>query len=148
MEKIQENPRLTAFFDIQKWLTGGDILFQKRDLFENQSNYGLYQLIFSTVIRYRIKYEYIIKQLTRKKIKQLDSEVISCLMIGLAQFDTMEDTQEYAIIKETVELMALVQKPFFKGFVNANLRSFQREKEQIYEKLSKVKYFIQASHPE
>ncbi|MGK0289131.1 MAG: 16S rRNA (cytosine967-C5)-methyltransferase, partial [bacterium] len=62
--------------------------------------------------------------------------------------DTMEDTQEYAIIKETVELMALVQKPFFKGFVNANLRSFQREKQQIYEKLSKVKYFIQASHPE
>ena len=70
-----------------------------------------------------------------------------CLMIGLVQLDILSGVQDYAAVNETVELIAFFKKPHLKGFINGNLRSFLRRKDELETGLGQQPLSIRSSHP-
>ncbi len=68
-------------------------------------------------------------------------------MLGLTQLETDSKVEDYAAINETVNLMNSLKKPYVKGFINAILRRFTREKEQLEHDLNRQPTDIRTSHP-
>ena len=142
-----KNARLVAVHSLILWLQSNAIDIHSRNTFLQPSDYTFYRHLVSNVIRHKSKYEFFIQRLTGKNIKKLDNEVIACLMLGLTQLDTDSKVEDYAAINETVKLMALLKKPYLKGFINANLRRFTREKAQLESELNAQALETQTSHP-
>ncbi|KTD03734.1 16S rRNA (cytosine(967)-C(5))-methyltransferase RsmB [Fluoribacter gormanii] len=77
--------------------------------------------------------------LLQKKPKEL--EIWVALLIGLYQLHYMQ-VPDYAVVKETVSLLEKIKKPWAKGLVNAVLRNFCRQQNEILERLSNDPRFI------
>lgn len=82
--------------------------------------------------------------LVNKRPKQID--VWLCLLMGLYQLHYLR-IPDYAVVKETVGLLAPIKKPWAKGLVNAVLRSYCREQEALLARLADNMPFIYG-HPE
>lgn len=80
------------------------------------------------VCRQYFRLEAIAKQLVDKPPKAI--EVWLALLIGLYQLHFMQKP-DYAVVKETVNLLDQIKKPWAKGLVNAVLRRFCREQQTI-----------------
>ena len=128
------------------WYRSNQIHFLQRDTFANPSDYALYRFLVSSVIRHKTRYLTIIEGLTQRRIEKIDLEALICLMLGLSQLEPGMKIREYAAVNETVELLIELKKPFLKGFVNANLRSFLRNKESLLEGCPQ-RVEIETSHP-
>ena len=83
----------------------------------------------------------IIKLLAHKSVQ--DDVVLLSIMVGLYQLIYMQ-VAEHAAINETVEALVELKKQRMKGFANAVLRNFQRQKQAL---LAKVSEQDQISHP-
>jgi 16S rRNA (cytosine967-C5)-methyltransferase len=75
------------------------------------------------------------------KKKPKEPELWVALLMGLYQLQYMNQP-DYAVVKETVALLEKIKKPWAKGLVNALLRSFCRQKEDLYSKLSADPLFV------
>lgn len=139
---------MAAATDLLAWYLTGKIKYRQRRELAKSHDYSLYRNLVSTVVRYREKYLFYIRTLTSRPLKKLDPEVVVCLMLGLAQLDRFSGIHEYAAVNETVNLISLLKKPRLKGFINGNLRSFQRQKEALDTAFNKQPLFIRSSHPE
>ncbi|MCR9192792.1 MAG: 16S rRNA (cytosine(967)-C(5))-methyltransferase RsmB [Gammaproteobacteria bacterium] len=80
------------------------------------------------VTRYYPRLECIASHLVTKHPKDLT--VWICILMGLYQIDTM-DMPDYAAVQETVALLQTAKKVWAKGFVNAILRRYCRERAAI-----------------
>ncbi len=98
------------------------------------------------VIRHKRKYAYLIENLSGRIIEKLDKEAVVCLMLGLTQLEQESRIDEYAAVNETVNLIAALGKPFLKGFINANLRTFLRKKRDLLSEFDKQALEIRTSH--
>ncbi len=94
------------------------------------------------VCRHYLRLEAIADQLTEKR-PELSLWLV--LLIGLYQLHFLAKP-EYASVKETVNLVLALKKPWAKGLVNAVLRRYCREKEAILAALENDSRF-QFSHP-
>ncbi len=144
--QTQKSARLAAALSLISWIKSNKIEFLSRNTFQQASEFTFYKHLVSTVIRHKTKFEFYIGRLTRKPLKKLDLEVIVCLMLGFAQLEADSKVQAYAAINETVNLLSLLKKPYLKGFINGNLRSFSRQKEQLQVELQNQPLAIQTSH--
>ncbi|CAM4463520.1 MAG: Ribosomal RNA small subunit methyltransferase B [Legionella sp.] len=77
--------------------------------------------------------------LVAKKPKEI--EIWVALLIGLYQLHYMNQP-DYAVVKETVALLEKIKKPWAKGLVNAVLRNFCRQQQELLEKLKKDPLFL------
>lgn len=77
--------------------------------------------------------------LLKKRPKEL--ELWIALLMGLYQLQYMNQP-DYAVVKETVALLEKIKKSWAKGLVNAVLRNFCRQKNEILEKLGKDPLFL------
>ncbi len=78
--------------------------------------------------------ESLLDKLLNKALKKQDVD-LKCLMIcALYQLRELE-VAEYAIINESVSAVTVFKKPWAKGLVNAVLRGFQRNKEELEQAL-------------
>ncbi len=95
------------------------------------------------VLRWLLRLQAITHQLLHKKLKDNDIQIL--LLIGLYQLIYLR-TPPYAAIAATVEVTRILKKPKTTGLVNAILRNFQRNSEEI---LAIVDNNIEAklSHP-
>lgn len=143
----QKSARAYALDDLLKWYESSEIKIRKRTDFVIPADFGLYRAIISNVIRYCERYLYLIGKITNRSLNKLDDDVQVVLMIGLAQLDQDGKVDEYAVVNETVQLMAYLKKPFLKGFINGNLRSYLRTREKLEMTLQKQKLSIKTSHP-
>lgn len=75
------------------------------------------------------------------KKRPKEAEIWIALLIGLYQLHYMNQP-DYAVVKETVALLEKTQKAWAKGLVNAVLRNFCRQKEELLAKLSQDPLFI------
>lgn len=82
--------------------------------------------------------------LVTKRPKQLD--IWLCLLMGLYQLHYLR-IPDYAVVKETVGLLAPIKKPWAKGLVNAVLRSYCREQEVLLERLKNDTAYLYG-HPD
>ncbi|KTC76760.1 16S rRNA (cytosine(967)-C(5))-methyltransferase RsmB [Legionella brunensis] len=95
------------------------------------------------VCRHYFRLEAIANFLIDKQPKTL--EVWLVLLIGLYQLHFMQKP-DYAVVKETVNLLEQIKKPWAKGLVNAVLRRFCREQQTILAQLQADEGFI-LGHP-
>lgn len=95
------------------------------------------------VSRHYYRLEILADCLIDKRPKTKDLWLV--LLIGLYQLHFMQKP-DYAVVKETVALVDKIKKSWAKGLVNAVLRTFCREKEQLMTRLEKEPAFIYG-HP-
>lgn len=145
--KKTEDVRLLAARSLIDWLKTGQIEFDKRKNWQYAGDYTLYKHLVSSAIRHWAEYRFIIERLTGRTSQKLDREVMASLLLGLAQLEPDSKIQEHAALNETVELLSRLKKPYLKGFVNANLRRFTRERDRLTAELSAQTIDIQTSHP-
>ena len=136
-KKNTQNPRVAAILalsevlDSNKSLTESEALSQIRDkrdsAFARHLAYG--------VIRWLTALEWLAGELLAKPLKKREREVQRLLLLGLQQL-WHDQTASHAAINETAECARLLGKPWAVGLINAVLRRFQREQQQILNKLN------------
>lgn len=131
MTIIKSNERLAALKALQL------LLEKKQALSVTQLSNLSKELCFGVCRNY-----FFLEDMTKRWVKkpQQDMQVWLCLLLGLYQLHFLR-VPEYAAVKETVDLLHLIKKSWAKGFVNAILRSYCREKD-------KLAFNIQDNHPE
>jgi len=100
---------------------------------ENQRPF-LQELCYGSM-RYFPRLNSILSKLVAKPLRSKDSDIKALLIIGLYQLNNLR-IAEHAAISETVDVCKSLNKPWATSLVNATLRNFQREKEQLAESLS------------
>ena len=82
------------------------------------------------VLRWYHQLIFISNLLLNKKIREKDSDIIGLILLGLYQLKFMR-IPDHAAISATVETANLLGKPWAKVLINAILRKFQRDQEEI-----------------
>ena len=82
--------------------------------------------------------------LVKKRPKQMD--VWLCLLMGIYELHYLR-TPDYAVVKETVGLLTRIKKMWAKGLVNAVLRSYCREQEELLTQVADSPAFLYG-HPD
>ena len=95
------------------------------------------------VCRHYLRLEAIADVLVDKRPKAIDVWIV--ILMGIYQLHYMK-LPDYAVVKETVALVDKVKKTWAKGLVNAVLRSFCRQQEELIPSLSADEQFIYG-HP-
>ncbi len=106
---------------------------------------ALLQQLCYGVCRWQIRLMHLVRPLLSKPIKDKDSDVLMLLLLGLYQLAFMR-TPAHAAINETVNAVKILGKPWARGLINAILRRFQREQQQIIDKAASSAPY-QHSHP-
>lgn len=91
---------------------------------------ALIQEIIYGSFRWYIELDYLLNQLLEKKIKRKDSRLKYLLIIGLYQLRYMR-IPAHAVVSETVNTCKKLKLEWAKGLVNAILRRYIREAEQL-----------------
>ena len=114
---IQQKGSLNTFFD----KTIDSIADKDRALF--------HELCFGTV-RYFFELEHIAKQLLSKSFKPKDTDLLVTIVLGLYQIKFTR-IPDHAAISETVDVTKKLKKPWSTKLINAVLRRYLREKDQL-----------------
>ncbi len=144
--KTELSSRNAAADDLLSWIKTNNILYRDRDYFSNHQDYTLYKFLVSNTIRYKRKYDFLIKELTNRAPTKLDDEAVVCLMLGLVQLEKETKIDHHAAVNETVNLTGFLNKPFLKGFINANLRSYLRREDELIDKVKRQPIETWTSH--
>lgn len=120
------------------------------DSLEDRRDRGLANEIVNGVLRWRWQLEFYVSQLLSKPLKAKDSDVQLVLLMALYELTECR-TPDYAIINEAVELVRKSGKKWAASLVNAVLRRFTREKEQLIAAVDQVpgkrRDQVRFSHP-
>jgi len=135
-KKNSQNPRVAAIqalsevLDSKINLADSEALTQIRDsrdnAFARHMAYG--------VLRWLTALEWLAGELLTKPLKKRESDVQRLILLGLQQL-WHDFTASHAAVNETAECARLLGKPWAVGLINAVLRRFQREQDQLLNKL-------------
>ena len=103
---------------------------QTIDKLEDSRDRGLSNEIVNGVLRWRWRLEFIVSTLLAKPLKQKDIDVQLILLMALYELTECR-TPDYAIINDAVDLVRKSGKKWAASLVNAILRRFTREKEDL-----------------
>lgn len=87
--------------------------------------------MFYGVLERQITLLHVIKGYSSKPVSKLDKEISIILQMGIYQLLYMDSVPDSAAVDEAVKLTAYARKASAKGFVNAVLRGFLRDKKEI-----------------
>ena len=138
-KKYQQNPRLAAIqaisevLDSNKNLAESEALSSVRDSRDN----ALARHLTYGVLRWLTALEWLAGELLSKPIKSREHEIQRLVLIGIHQL-WHDQTASHAAINETAECARTLGKPWAVGLINAVLRRFQREHEQLLKKLEQT----------
>ena len=144
--KQVQNPRIAALralsevLDSNRSLAESEALSQIRD---SRDNAFARHLAYG-VLRWLNALEWLAGELLDKPLKKRERDVQRLVLLGLQQL-WHDQTASHAAVNETAECARLLGKPWAVGLVNAVLRRFQREKEQLLQSLEQAEQF--AAHP-
>lgn len=120
LEQMSES-QLHADRMIDQTLTGSAMKGVDRALFT--------ELIMG-VLRQQGTIDHYLQQLLDRPLDRLEGGLLILLRLGIYQLRFLDRVPEHAAVNETVTLAAAL-KPAWKGMVNAVLRSYQRQSEQL-----------------
>jgi len=103
---------------------------QSIDSLEDRRDRGLANELVNGVLRWRWQLEFFTGKLLSKPLRAKDIDVQLILLMALYELTECR-TPDYAIINEAVELVRKSGKKWAASLVNAVLRRFTREKEQL-----------------
>ncbi len=104
----------------------------------------LKELCFGTM-RWYPQISILLKSLIQKPLREKDLEIQGLVACGIYQLMHMR-IAEHAIINETVSAASKLNRPWAKGLVNAVLRNFQRQQQDLVEGQADNAVF-QTAHP-
>lgn len=138
MQAKQTNPRTTAARILQRVLYQGEslsaALLDSEDSMVRDLCYGS--------LRWHEPLSAIINELLSKQLKKKDKDVECLIRVGLYQI-IYQKTPDHAAVGETVSALKGLKKPWAKNLVNAVLRNYIREQENLQKEVQKrqvVKY--------
>jgi len=146
-KKNLQNPRIVALralsevLDSNKSLADSELLSQLRD---SRDNAFARHLAYG-VLRWLGTLEWLAAELLSKPLKKRERDVQRLILLGLQQL-WHDQTASHAAVNETAECARSLGKPWAVGLINAVLRRFQREKEQLLEKLGQTEQRF--AHPQ
>ncbi|MGA2983601.1 MAG: 16S rRNA (cytosine(967)-C(5))-methyltransferase RsmB [Terriglobia bacterium] len=83
------------------------------------------------VLRWRGELDFQIEQLSGRKVKGFDSEVLTILRMGIYQLRFLERVPKRAVVDDAVELTKAARKRSAAGLVNAVLRKREAPKDRV-----------------
>ncbi len=98
------------------------------------------------VMRWYPRLQWLVNSLLDKALKKKDQHLSVLMMLGIYQLEYMR-TPEHAAVSATVDACDSLGKPWAKNLVNAILRRFQREKEQLENQVKNIPSALFA-HPD
>ena len=143
----QLSTRAAAAEVIAKVLRGQSLtalLPEYSDKVDEKDRSLLKELCFGS-LRWYPQIAIILKSLIEKPIREKDLEIQGLVTCGIYQLMHMR-IAEHAIINETVAAVSNLNRPWAKGLVNAVLRSFQRQQQEILDNQTDNLVF-QTAHP-
>jgi len=138
-KKNSQNPRIAAVqalsevLDSNKNLAESEALSQIRD---SRDNAFARHLAYG-VLRWLTALDWLAGELLSKPLKKRERDVQRLVLLGLQQL-WHDQTASHAAVNETAECARLMGKPWAVGLINAVLRRFQREQEQLLAKLGQA----------
>jgi len=138
-KKNQQNPRLAAIdalsevLDSNRNLADSAALSRVRDSRDN----ALARHLTYGVLRWLTALEWLAGELLSKPIKRREHDVQRLVLLGLHQL-WHDQTASHAAVNETAECARMLGKPWAVGLINAVLRRFQRERDQLLKKLEQT----------
>ena len=91
---------------------------------------ALLMALLSEGARWWLRFDAAIDGLLEKSLRHKDPSVHALLVLGLVQLEILE-LQDYAAVAATVEAVRTLKRPQLAGLVNAVLRRWQRERENL-----------------
>jgi 16S rRNA (cytosine967-C5)-methyltransferase len=91
---------------------------------------SLCQQLCYGVIRWQPQLEAISQSLLTKSLRAKDADIAALLLCGIYQLRNMR-VPSHAAISETVNACKTLGKPWATGLLNASLRNYQRQHEEI-----------------
>lgn len=107
---------------------------------------GLFKELCFGTLRWYPAIELLLRELMQKPLREKEFEIQGLLACGLYQLIHTR-IADHAAINETVAAVAKLNRPWAKGLVNAVLRNFLRQREELDKKLSKNPIYTRA-HPQ
>lgn len=107
---------------------------------------GFVQAVCYGVCRFYTQLDIILSHLLQKPMNANDSDVHALLLVGIYQLMAMR-IPDYAAVTETVNATEKLNKSWARGFVNAILRNYLRERESIEKEIQDDPEGLYA-HPE
>jgi 16S rRNA (cytosine967-C5)-methyltransferase len=101
-----------------------------------ENDRSLIQAMSYGVIRLYPRLQFIANQLISKPLKTKDKDVVLLILSGLYQLIEMR-IPDHAAVSETVKITKALKKPWAKNLVNAILRNYQRQANDINKKIEK-----------
>ena len=131
-KKLQNTPRLSALQTLGNILDKGQNLTDAdtAGILTDSRDRALSRHLVYGVTRWLNSLQWLSAQLLQRPLKARDRDISRLIMIGLHQL-WQDSTAPHAAIHETAESARLLGKPWAVGLVNAVLRRFQREQEQL-----------------
>jgi 16S rRNA (cytosine967-C5)-methyltransferase len=111
-----------------------------------EKDVGLFKELCFGTLRWYPAIELLLKELMQKPIREKEFEIQALLASGLYQLIHTR-IADHAAINETVAAVAKLNRPWAKGLVNAVLRNYLRQREELDKKLSKNPIYTR-SHPQ
>jgi len=132
----RQNPRLCAIQILANVLDNGQNLStdDSASVLADERDRSLARHLAYGVCRWLNSLEWLSSRLLRRKLKKRDQDIHRLILIGLFQL-RHDGTAPYAAINETAECARLAGKAWAVAVINAVLRRFERERQQLLEQL-------------
>lgn len=147
---MQDSPRSVALSVILQVLEQGktldESLDQKLPDLSDSRDRGLAQRLAYGVLRSLTALEFLLRQLLHKPIRQKDRDIYYLLLMGLEQL-WLEAMPAHAVLFETGQVARHRRKPWAVALVNAVLRNFQRQRDELLKKFDDDPT-VTCSHPQ
>jgi 16S rRNA (cytosine967-C5)-methyltransferase len=141
MNRRTENIRALAagclFQVVDKGRSLSDVLPVAQDKLINPKDKALLQQLCYGVLRWLPKLDFYSSRLLQKPLKGKQRPFVFLLYVGFYQLSMMR-IPAHAAISETVEAVISMNASGMKGMINAVLRSFQRQQQELDEQAEKV----------
>jgi len=137
--KNLQNPRIAALQALSEVLDSNKGLAESEALsrLHNRRDNAFARHLTYGVLRWLTALEWLAAELLAKPLKQRERDVQRLVLLGLQQL-WHDQIASHAAVNETAECARLLNKPWAVGLINAVLRRFQREQEQLLNKLGQV----------
>jgi len=142
-----QNPRIAAVKALSEVLDSGKNLAESAALsgIRDSRDSALARHLAYGVLRQLTALEWLAGSLLSKPVKKRERDIQRLLLLGLHQL-WHDKTASHAAVNETAECARLLGKPWAVGLINAVLRRFQREREQLLSKLDQTTQYF--AHPD
>jgi len=128
------NPRLYAVKTLQAVIDNGrsldTLLFDVSSAITDERDQSLAKALVYGVLRHYYRLDELAGRLLKQPFKQKDRDVLMLILLGLFQLQ-YHRAPGYAVVSESVGAAAALGKAWAKGLVNAVLRNFLRQHEQL-----------------